>query len=1009
MAFKLNNKKDISALSSQLRKSYLVLCVIILIFFLLYTLQSLFIYTRSKNIQAAVLADHKELRQIQTIKANISQLEYYAKDYLFTGDTVVTNKYWQLRNDLEKEVGTLSLLIGKDDVDAAYIDDLVNWIGKKLAITDYWINDNRLNAETELYGLSAINDSLYALLNSVQKRESDEIVARTESNNTYSRLRILFSTASYIIISIFLIVTLYKINQNIRRRLVAEERARINERKYKTLIEDSGLKILVINNKGFIKFASKNVEDLINYKPDEIIGMPLEKGIPRQFKHVAADIINVLNDTGKYNHTVELQLTTKENVDKWVLCKVFPVASENENTQEWQIVIWDIDEEKKIHLELEALEVERKKQQKLIQDIIDNIPSVVYIKDLEGKYILINKRMEEMLGKPANDIIGATDAKLIKERSRYDAYRSADDKVLSEKTFVTIDDEVNIAGKKSYHSVTKFPLFDDKGNVANTCGLINDITERKEAEIKLLNAKREADTARSAQETFLANMSHEIRTPMNGIIGMTNLILHTEITGEQKDFIENIQESSRNLMAIINDLLDFSKIRSGKFQFEYTDFNVRHTVSKALYPLSLKADEKLLKLNTQFADNIPEALIGDPVRLQQIIINLAGNAVKFTSNGKVDVDVTSQNLGANRIELTISVADTGIGIAESKLNYIFESFTQNNAQTFRKYGGTGLGLAIVKQLVELQSGNIQVSSVLGKGSVFIVTIPFEIGNAERISDKQTNKTQDNHLLNGLRILVAEDNLINQKVVHTTLVKQAAEVTLVSNGHDAIEIMKDEDFDIILMDLQMPEVDGYKATRYIRQVMKNNIPILAMTADALKGEAEKCFEVGMSGFISKPFDPLDLYDQILKFTKNTERNRNLPDNPYEMEEPLIDFEFLKDISGGDPNYVYEVLEIFLTTTPDGIQQLGQMINDRNDWDAVSKQAHSLKSSVSVIKIRGVYDQLAEIEKLTRKNGDEQLSENDEKRVNELMNEIAVTFSEAHPLLIQEKENNNPAKA
>ncbi|MGN6569466.1 MAG: response regulator, partial [Flavipsychrobacter sp.] len=560
-------------------------------------------------------------------------------------------------------------------------------------------------------------------------------------------------------------------------------------------------------------------------------------------------------------------------------------------------------------------------------------------------------------------------------------------------TPVSIEEQREHNGKTQYLLVTKFPLLDENGHVRHLCGLMTDITERKENELKLIEAKKDAEKAKVAQETFLANMSHEIRTPMNGIIGMGNLLLGTELDQEQKEFTENIQESAENLLSIINDILDFSKIKSGKFQFDHTNFKVRQVIEKAVYPLRFKAEEKMVKLNLSF-NKVPEVLLGDPLRLQQIIINLAGNAIKFTTNGSVDIHIAAEQINAGKVALKVDVKDTGIGIAQNKLDYIFESFTQNNQNTSRKYGGTGLGLAIVKQLVEMQHGEVMVQSTLGLGSVFSFVIPYIIGKEVSTVDSREQNGKEKNILGGINILVAEDNIINQKVVKNTLQKQGANVLIAGNGKEAVEQMQGKNFDVVLMDLQMPEVDGYKATRYIRQVMKNNIPILAMTADVLKGEAEKCFEAGMTGFISKPFEPNDLYLQILRVTKDKQEQHLLIDTKTKtMEQSVVDFSFLYEISDNDPQYIHDVIEIFLGTMPEGLDKLEDLIRNTSDWEAIYKQAHFLKSSVSIVKVRDMFDDLAKIESLAK-----QQANKDE--IVKLLDKILSIFKEAHPVLIEE---------
>jgi signal transduction histidine kinase/DNA-binding response OmpR family regulator len=573
-------------------------------------------------------------------------------------------------------------------------------------------------------------------------------------------------------------------------------------------------------------------------------------------------------------------------------------------------------------------------------------------------------------------------------------YRQTDKQVLEEKNIVSFEEAVEQAGRMCYYWITKFPLLDDEGSVRNIGVLASDITELKETELKLIESRKEAEHAKEAQEAFLANMSHEIRTPMNGIIGMSNLLMGTKLNEEQKDFTQSIQESARSLLSIINDLLDFSKIKSGKFQLEHSSFDIRNSIGKALHPLQFRAEEKNLNLQLNIEDNVPEILIGDPLRLQQIIINLAGNSLKFTAHGSVTVTVRSETISDKNISLHVSVKDTGIGIAEEKLDKIFESFTQSKAEDARKYGGTGLGLAIVKQLVELQNGTISVQSLEGKGSEFTFSIPYERSEAKAYDAVIEQSFGAVQLLEDIRILVAEDNLINQKVVKSTLSKQGAIVTVAGNGQEAIQQMKQHGFDLILMDLQMPEMDGYRATRYIRQIIKTDIPIIAMTADAIKGEEEKCYEAGMNAYISKPFDPNDLYNRILQLTNRkvaveVHHGLEMPD------EIIVDFSFLKELADNDSSQIYEILDIFLDTMPAGMNELRSLINESADPDKISKQAHFLKSSVGVVKVKDMYQLLAGIESLAAAG-------QNTGEIKELFKKAMDNFTMALPLVQREKE-------
>jgi signal transduction histidine kinase/DNA-binding response OmpR family regulator len=473
--------------------------------------------------------------------------------------------------------------------------------------------------------------------------------------------------------------------------------------------------------------------------------------------------------------------------------------------------------------------------------------------------------------------------------------------------------------------------------------------------IKELNAAEKlALMAAQTKENFLANMSHEIRTPLSGILGFTNLLLKRPLDSTAAEFVSTIQRSGENLMAIVNDILDLSKIEAGMVRITPGTFSINGLTNSVETLFSERIKEKGLQISSEVDISIPDTLIGDATRLTQILVNLIGNAIKFTHKGKVRIQVYNKERKGTKILVGFKVSDTGIGIEKEKLKEVFERFNQGEDSTTRNFGGTGLGLSIAKSLILLQEGNIQVNSVQGKGTTFDFFIPY--GVSEEQLNLVTSKGLDYFKDKGsiaLRILVVDDNNINQSLMEHLLLQWNINFDIVSNGLEAIQQLANQDYDLVLMDIQMPQMDGYAATQHIRDVLKSEIPIIAMTAHALAGEREKCLSRGMNDYISKPIKEDELFKLISNFglEKNTreagEQKEKLPGFKY------LDLTYMRSISGGKKEFEETVTRQFIDNIPIHLDQLTNAYQAGN-FKIVNIRAHDLKTTIAMMGILGLLE-------------------------------------------------------
>ncbi len=507
-----------------------------------------------------------------------------------------------------------------------------------------------------------------------------------------------------------------------------------------------------------------------------------------------------------------------------------------------------------------------------------------------------------------------------------------------------------------------------------------DISQRKKDAEELLRAQK-------AKELFLANISHEIRTPINGIAGMADLLNQNPSAEDQVLYLKAIKTASENLKVIINDILDLASIESGKLRFEKINFNLDKTIRSLVDTFRLQTQEKGIKLEYHKDPKIPNIYIGDPVRLNQILINLISNALKFTHQGSITVSVSFDQIKNKDYYLKFEIRDTGIGIPKTKLKTIFESFSQADASVTRKYGGTGLGLTIVRQLVRMQHGSINVSSEENNGSLFTVIIPYKTG----ISDEQTTGSKPGlskelHLQNA-SVLLVEDNDINRLYAGSILKMWGCPFDTAENGEVAIQKLKNSHFDLILMDIQMPVMDGFEATRAIRQwtSTKGKIPIIALTANATQRDIDKCISIGMNDCLTKPFTQEDLLKVLDKHMgRKFHIVQSVNNKTVSNKNNKVDFSYLENVSGNNKSFIKEIAEAFIKSIPNSIHEL-DMHSENENWTELARVAHKIKPSITLLGVHNLKEKIVKLE-------EEAKLHKNPWQINKLSKEISIELEE-----------------
>ncbi|MCJ8166316.1 PAS domain S-box protein [Pontibacter sp. E15-1] len=788
-------------------------------------------------------------------------------------------------------------------------------------------------------------------------RENKEIKLQERFTNSQGEI-IWFSTTKKPLVTADGQVHVLGISTNVTEQRQASRQLEHSEELHRLLSENSRDLISLHNPDGSYIYASKAVEEILGYSQIEMLFMETFRVIHPDDRERVRQKGFVVAMQKKTNVTLQCRLLHKNGNELWVETNLKPILDTAGNVTKIQSATRDITNRKRSE---EALRHSEKKY----RDLINYSQAYICTHDMEGNIQSVNPYLLQMLGLTTEKMVGKNLSSFFSSSflPYMEGYlqKFGDRNVVDGVLFVKNKDQE----KRSLHYQNY--KVEEPGAAPYIIAIAQDITDRMRTEVQLTKAKEAAEESARVKENFLANMSHEIRTPMNGILGMAGLLKKTTLDSAQQNLLQIIQQSADNLLVVINDILDIAKIEAGKMEIEQIPFDLAESIRAAYKTFIYKAEEKEINYVLE-PINLPHAImLGDPYRLNQVLLNLLNNAIKFTEEGTVRLACHVLAETAENLTVEITVSDTGIGIPASKIDVIFDGFTQAYSSTTRKYGGTGLGLNISKTLVEMQQGTLTVESQEENGSTFKVHITYlkSMDAAPKVKEEVIDFTSLSHI----HLLMAEDNEVNIFLAQSIVEGWGARIDIARNGVEAVELARQNTYDIILMDIQMPELSGIDATMQIRKLedkAKANVPIIALTANALKGDAEKYIGAGMNDYISKPFEEEKLFMKIAALTTPQAPARSVSlaytdtaRTHASQEGPLYDLSLLQKMSRGNQQFLNRTQELFIQTVPLTVEDLHQK-HAASDWTGVSAAAHKLKSTIDTMQISTLKEVVRKVE-------------------------------------------------
>ena len=749
--------------------------------------------------------------------------------------------------------------------------------------------------------------------------------------------------------------------------------------------EMKNMALFPLENPNPVVRINREGEVLLKNRPAEILfqknGLKVEKNIHQR-------LCNILTDENRIE-VFEIEADSK----------YYSVVAKLSKTDEYINIYYnDITKLKKVEQDIISSHQQLRLQEEKYRNIISNMNL--------GFLEIDNNQVVQFCNQSFTEITGYSLDEIKKEKISnlkfLEAQRDFFDNV-SKNSIDKIADGFEIftrnkRGEPKWWLISYAPNFNDKGEGIGAICVFLDITEQKKLAIDLERALEESKVASKAKELFLTNMSHEIRTPLNGIIGMIRELKKGDFDQKNKNYIESASKASKHLLSIINNIIDIAKIEAGELKLDSHDFGVKNLLNDVHSILISQANDKMISFDIQTDDNVSEAYVGDEARIRQILINLAGNAIKFTNKGGVSISCIGLSKTAKKQQMKFVINDSGIGMDENYLSNPFEKFQQEDASISRNFGGTGLGLFITKQLVDLMGGTIQIDSKKGVGTVIEIILSLPIGEVFSIQEDEVAEFEQ--LNKNPKVLLVEDNELNQLVVEMILPILNCDLTTVDNGKKAVKLLEKEEFDIILMDIQMPVMNGIEATKIIREKLKLETPIIALSANAFKSEIDLCMSTGMNDYVTKPFEEQYLLQVITKYLKKKYSMKNskeslVPNEP--KDENLYDLSRLQQMSRGNAVFIKKMLNLFIDSFPKYNEEFRQAY-EKLDIVGINKVAHKIKPSLNDMGISSLKQDILDLEIFPKENGSQEELEVLVNRVTTVLDKVVMQIKENESALL-----------